>query len=122
MLSGERADDPLYLPAIARVRACLNRVGLLYVGDCKMAALATRGLLAAGQDYYLCPLSARQILPAVLHRAIDAVQHGTQPVEHLTRLAPRGRPIRPPRRSSRDRGEPSRRCTDRWRVPCASVG
>src|SRR6266581_2785250 len=29
VLSGARADDPLYLPAIARVRACLNRVGLL---------------------------------------------------------------------------------------------
>ena len=33
VLSGQRADDPLYLPAIARVRACLNKVGLLYVGD-----------------------------------------------------------------------------------------
>src|SRR2546427_2912777 len=38
ILSGERADDPLYLPAIARVRACLNRSGLLYVGDVKMGA------------------------------------------------------------------------------------
>src|SRR5205085_12139389 len=26
VLAGERADDPLYLPAITRVRACLNRV------------------------------------------------------------------------------------------------
>lgn len=38
VLSGERADDPLYLPAITRVRACLNRIGLLYVGDVKMGA------------------------------------------------------------------------------------
>jgi hypothetical protein len=29
VLSGERADDPLYLPAIARVRACLHQPGLL---------------------------------------------------------------------------------------------
>src|SRR2546428_3729858 len=36
VLSGQRADDPLYLPAITRVRACLKRVGLMYVGDVKM--------------------------------------------------------------------------------------
>ncbi len=42
VLPGQRADDPLYLPAIARVRACLKKPGLLYVGDCKMGALETR--------------------------------------------------------------------------------
>ena len=42
VLSGQRADDPLYLPAIARVRASLPQRGLLYVGDCKMGALETR--------------------------------------------------------------------------------
>src|SRR5262249_61897551 len=42
VLSGERADDPLYLPAIARVRASLVQRGLLYIGDCKMAALTSR--------------------------------------------------------------------------------
>jgi transposase len=61
VLSGERADDPLYLPAIARVRACLNRVGLLYVGDVKMGALGTRASIQAAGDFYLCPLSALQV-------------------------------------------------------------
>src|SRR5439155_22907591 len=41
VLSGEHADDPLYLPVIGRVQACLGRHGLLYVGDGKMAALQT---------------------------------------------------------------------------------
>ena len=36
---GNAADDPLYLPLYRRVRALLGRDGLLYVGDCKMAAL-----------------------------------------------------------------------------------
>ena len=50
-----------------------------------MAALATRGLLAAGQDYYLCPLSARQVLPTELQAAVAAVASGTQPVEQIMR-------------------------------------
>jgi transposase len=56
VLSGQSADDPLYQPMIARVRQMLGRTGLLYSGDCKMAALATRAELVAHGDYYLMPL------------------------------------------------------------------
>jgi transposase len=56
---GQRADDPLYVPAISRVRERLGRCGLLDVGDCKMAALDTRANISAGGDDYLCPLSER---------------------------------------------------------------
>ena len=53
---GDAADDPLYLPMIARVRALLRRTGLLYTGDCKMAALETRAEIAASGDFYLTSL------------------------------------------------------------------
>jgi transposase len=53
---GDAADDPLYLPIIARVRALLGRTGLLYTGDCKMAALETRAEIAASGDFYLTSL------------------------------------------------------------------
>jgi transposase len=53
---GQMADDPLYLPMTRRVRSLLGRTGLLYVGDCKMAALATRAELVAEGAYYLMPL------------------------------------------------------------------
>src|ERR1700678_3236678 len=53
---GQTADDPLYLPMTRRIRSLLGRTGLLYVGDCKMAALATRAELVAEGDYYLMPL------------------------------------------------------------------
>src|SRR3984885_3997024 len=43
---GNAADDPLYVPLIGRVRKQLCRRGLLHVGDCKMAALATRAAIA----------------------------------------------------------------------------
>jgi transposase len=53
---GDAADDPLYLPMITRVRALLGRTGLLYAGDCKMAALETRAAIAARGDFDLTPL------------------------------------------------------------------
>jgi transposase len=53
---GNAADDPLYLPLYRRVRALLGRDGLLYVGDCKMAALETRAAIAAAGDFYLTRL------------------------------------------------------------------
>jgi len=48
---GQGADDPLYTPLIQRVRRLLGRRGLVYAGDCKMAAVATRAERAAHQDY-----------------------------------------------------------------------
>ncbi len=39
-----------------RVRTLLDRTGLLYVGDCKMAALETRADIAAAGDFYLTRL------------------------------------------------------------------
>jgi len=56
VLSGERADDGLYIPIIERLRRGLNKTGLLFVGDWKMSALDTRASLARHQDWYLSPL------------------------------------------------------------------
>jgi transposase len=56
VLSGERADDGLYIPIIERMRIGLNKTGLLFVGDCKMSALETRAYLARHHDWYLSPL------------------------------------------------------------------
>jgi len=49
---GHAADDPLYLPWYRRVRELLGQTGLLYTGDCKMAALETRAEIAATGDFY----------------------------------------------------------------------
>ena len=56
VLSGERADDGLYLPIMERLRTGLKTPGLLFVGDCKMSALEIRAYLARHQDFYLSPL------------------------------------------------------------------
>ena len=56
VLSGEHADDGLYIPLIERIVSGLYRPGLLLVGDCKMSALATRAYLAQRAHLYLSPL------------------------------------------------------------------
>src|SRR5450759_351605 len=78
IVSGERADDGLYVPEIQRVQQTLAKRGLLYVGDCKMAALPTRAYVQQSGDYYLCPLSGVQVSKAALQRLVAPVQAGTQ--------------------------------------------
>jgi len=56
-VSGEQADDRLYVPTLDRVLTCLGRTGMLFVGDSKMSALATRAHLQAHEQYYLTPLA-----------------------------------------------------------------
>jgi transposase len=90
VVPGQRADDPLYLPAITRVRESMGRRGLLYVGDCKMGALETRVSLQAGGDFYLCPLSEIQLPPAVLEGYVEPVASGQQPLTRITRLTATG--------------------------------
>jgi transposase len=85
VVSGERADDPLYIPAIQQVGASLDERGLLYVGDCKMAALATRAFIHSRQDYYLCPLSEKQMPAETLETYLQPVWSGTQALTSLQR-------------------------------------
>src|SRR5437867_4910237 len=68
VLSGERADDGLYIPIIRRNEAGLSQSGLLFVGDGKMSALETRAYLARHQDWYLSPLP----LTGATAEALDA--------------------------------------------------
>src|SRR5216684_1232935 len=56
VLSGERADDGLYIPIIERIRTGLNTSGLLCVGDGKMSAFETRTHVAGHHDFSLSPL------------------------------------------------------------------
>jgi transposase len=90
ILPGNAADDPQYLPAVEQVRACLDKRGLLYVGDCKMAAVATRAGIASGQDFYLCPLSASQMPPEQIAALLQPVWQGQQPLENVERADANG--------------------------------
>jgi transposase len=73
---GNAADDPLYLPLYRRVRTLLGRTGLLYSGDCKMAALETRAEIAANQDSYLTRLPLTGTVQAQFAEWVEAAVVG----------------------------------------------
>jgi transposase len=78
---GQRADDLLYLPIIDRVRRILNRTGLLYTGDSKMAALTTRAELVARGDHYLAPLPMTGDNATLFKECVAAVVDGDRPMD-----------------------------------------
>src|SRR6059058_2012201 len=86
------AANPLYIPAIRSVQQSLGVGGRTYVGDCKMAALATRAFVAAGGDFYLCPLSEGQRGRAQRQALLQAVGEGTQALEPVWRPGREGQP------------------------------
>lgn len=76
VVAGQRADDGLYVPMIDRVRTVVEPRGLLYIGDCKMSALATRAHLQATGNSYLMPLAQVGTLPAEMATWITAALTG----------------------------------------------
>jgi transposase len=92
VVPGNSTDDPLYIPAIATVQQSIGQGGRTHVGDCKMAALATRAFVAAGQDFYLCPLSENQLSRAQRRALLQPVFAGTQALEQVWRPTGDGQP------------------------------
>lgn len=56
VVSGEKSDDKMYIPVIDRALGCFEKTGLLFVGDSKMSALATRTHIVVSANHYLVPL------------------------------------------------------------------
>ena len=90
VVSGDKADDPLYIPAIRQVRAGLGKRGLLYVGDCKLMSLDNRAYLQAGGDYYLGPFSKVQIPDKDLEAYLQPVWRGEQSLTPVYRINAQG--------------------------------
>src|SRR5262249_21754304 len=92
VVPGNCSDDPLYIPVIQAVRQSLGSGGRTYIGDCKMAALGTRAFVAAGGDFYLCPLPENQISRAQRRELLQPVWEGTQLLEQVRRPGAKGQP------------------------------
>jgi transposase len=90
VVSGEKADDPLYIPAIRQVREGLGKRGLLYVGDCKLMSLGNRAYLQAGSDYYLGPFSKVQIPDEDMEGYLHPVWNGEQVLTPVYRTNAQG--------------------------------
>ncbi len=93
-VAGNSADDPLYIPEIQKVQRSFGAGGKTYVGDCKRAALATRAYVASTQDYYLCPLSEKQLSHEERRALLQPVWTSQQPLQPVYR--PQAMPEQPP--------------------------
>jgi transposase len=81
VVSGNRADDGMYLPLIEETQASLGRGGKTYIGDTKMDARGIRAFLVRSGDYYLCPLSLKQVSGQEL---AELIERGVGGKESLT--------------------------------------
>lgn len=83
VLSGQQADNPHYLPMAEHVGKVLNKNGLLYAGDSKMADLSTRAHLHHQGNYYLSRLPAnlgnadfiRECIDKGMNTPLDLIYH-----------------------------------------------
>ena len=80
VVSGKQADDGLYIPVIARMLTILDQAGLLFIGDCKLSALATRAYLHQRGHHYLAPLALTGDTAAEMQTWIQAALSGQQPL------------------------------------------
>jgi transposase len=85
VVSGEQADDGLYIPAFESARVSLP-VGLLWVGDCKMGALATRAHIHHHHHYYLMPLARTGQVPELLAQWLGELRSQEGALERVTLL------------------------------------
>lgn len=91
VVPGNAADDGLYVPLVERLRTTLPARGLLYIGDSKMGALATRAYLQASGNYYLMPLAQIGQVPEQLARWVKAAVKGRVTVQPLSAAGSRQR-------------------------------
>src|SRR5256884_7048634 len=90
VVAGKAADDRLSIRAIKQVSQSLQGHGVLYVGDCKMAALSTRAYVQAQGDYYLCPLANTQLCEQEWDAYLQPVWSGEHPLLAVHRATGEG--------------------------------
>ena len=83
VVSGEKADDPLYLPIYKRIKDILCKPGVLYIGDSKMAALETRAVIARDGNCYLMPLPMTGETPALLDTLLSELEAGEHEIANV---------------------------------------
>jgi len=81
VVAGDVADDNLYRPAVDRVLQIIDGTGLLFVGDSKMSALATRLHIQRLEQHYLCPLAQTGDTAKEMEAWIEAANHGEPPLQ-----------------------------------------
>jgi transposase len=89
VLSGQQADDGLYVPMFEQLQASLATPGLLWVGDCKMSALATRAAIQSRQHYYLTVLPRTNTTVELIETTLAQVQTPGNELLKVTEFDPK---------------------------------
>jgi transposase len=76
VVPGNAADDPLYVPVIDRLCDDWQTQGLLFIGDCKLSALANRAHIHQRSHFYLTPLAQVGDVPAELEQWVQRALEG----------------------------------------------
>jgi transposase len=69
-ISGNEADDPLYVPAWRQMVKTIGSSQFLFVSDCKGSALETRATIALEDGFYLIPLARTGKIPEELENLV----------------------------------------------------
>lgn len=83
VVAGDVADDKLYRPAVDRVLQIIDGTDLLFVGDSKMSALATRAHIHRLEQHYLCPLAQTGETAKEMAAWIEAANSGKQQLQPI---------------------------------------
>jgi len=81
VVSGNEADDGLYIPSIRRIRQVVGQGEKLYIGDSKMSSLQNRAFIEAGGDHYLVPLARTGDVPEIMETLLESVWNKEQPLK-----------------------------------------
>ena len=81
VVSGNEADDGLYIPSIRRIRQVVGQGEKLYIGDSKMSSLQNRTFIEAGGDHYLVPLARTGEIPEIMETLLESVWDKKQPLK-----------------------------------------
>ncbi len=81
VVAGNVADDRLYVPAVDQVLQIIDGVGLLFVGDSKMSALAIRAHIHHLDQHYLCPLAKTGDTAEEMEKWVEAANNGEKTLE-----------------------------------------
>ncbi len=71
---------------LSKLSQNLEQSGLLWVGDCKMSSLETRGLIHSQQHYYLAPLSRVGKVSGLIEQWVKQVICEVMPGQEIIRV------------------------------------
>ncbi len=91
VVSGEQADDGLYLTIFEQVSQNLEQSELLWVSDCKMSSQETRGYIHQQEHYYLTPLSRVGKVTQLIKQWVNQAGEGVTPAQEIIRVDSEGK-------------------------------